>query len=747
MSRPIIKWLLFASCLAVFLAAMSWISARTLEMERQREIADKDAQIQERVRLALWRMDSVAGTLVVRENARPASHYQSFIAPDDLFSKKAKEIRKGEALMPSPLLGALPEFVLLHFEISEQPPMTCISPQVPTGQQLQFASNWYAISPQVAVAGKRLEQINTLLRKHGELGPLTRADEKTKTETRSEPKTASAGEDAIAQPPPIPAPIAPEQKIAAVSRQEFDNTRESIQRNTVVQSQIAQEKEMAYKAPLKRKAAAPEEPEPQMAAAPVPAPAAATATPADKTVALADVKDRYKSASTNLPGASYPASAAAAPMTTRAIRAAPNESSTVPSQPAAPAPANLAKNEASQVGLQTFDTAAAGGRAMDSIVQSKAAPVVKADDDSPPPPGDLAARWIDNELLLTRPASLDSVRRTQGIWIDWPALQMKLLETIRDLLPAASLTMSATPNGGMDPLSLASLPVRLLPGGVDLPTSSAAWSPLRRALAIAWACFAFAALAIGLVLNRAIVLSERRGAFVSAVTHELRTPLTTFRLYSEMLADDMIPSAEKRREYLRTLCDESTRLTHLVENVLAYSRIERGRTAARMERISIGALIARIEPRLRKRCEEVGLDLKIALPPDADALTLETDPLAIEQILFNLTDNAAKYAAPASSPRELHLSVASEKNSVIFRIRDHGPGISREQMKKLFHPFSKSATEAAHSAPGVGLGLALCKRLAVELGAVLRLESNDSGACFAMILPSQALSSPPVIQP
>ncbi len=75
-------------------------------------------------------------------------------------------------------------------------------------------------------------------------------------------------------------------------------------------------------------------------------------------------------------------------------------------------------------------------------------------------------------------------------------------------------------------------------------------------------------------------LSERRRIFVSAVTHELRTPLTTFRLYTDMLADGMVSGEEKRRSYLERLRGEAQRLSHLVENVLFYARLESGRAGA-----------------------------------------------------------------------------------------------------------------------------------------------------------------------
>ncbi len=106
-------------------------------------------------------------------------------------------------------------------------------------------------------------------------------------------------------------------------------------------------------------------------------------------------------------------------------------------------------------------------------------------------------------------------------------------------------------------------------------------------------------------------------------------------------------------------------------------------------------------------------------PQDAKTVVL-TDPAAVEQILFNLVDNSCKYASRAEDRRiHLHWSVGTEVTQV--RVTDHGPGIQGVQAKKLFRPFSKSDQEAAQSAPGIGLGLALCRRLANEIGGQLHL--------------------------
>ena len=115
-----------------------------------------------------------------------------------------------------------------------------------------------------------------------------------------------------------------------------------------------------------------------------------------------------------------------------------------------------------------------------------------------------------------------------------------------------------------------------------------------------------------------------------------------------MLADDMVSDGEQRRSYLHTLQTEATRLTHLVENVLAYSRIERGSARVRIEETTVEELANRIVPRLEERTCADGMKITLDMPEDMTGVRLRADLTAAEQILFNLVDNACKYAAPPS---------------------------------------------------------------------------------------------------
>jgi signal transduction histidine kinase len=366
--------------------------------------------------------------------------------------------------------------------------------------------------------------------------------------------------------------------------------------------------------------------------------------------------------------------------------------------------------------------------------------------------GVMKAVWLGGELVLARRVAVGGREYIQGAWLDWPAIRQWLLESVKDLVPQADLApvrpdtpadrsgWRSTDIGGLmgregyleEPgRLLATLPVRLVPGAVA-PETEEGLSPLGLSLIVAWACVLLAGVAVVVLLWGTVALSERRAAFVSAVTHELRTPLTTFRMYSEMLAGGMVADEAKRRRYLDTLRIEADRLVHLVENVLAYARLERGRARGRTETVRLADLVGRIGPRLAERAGQAGFEFVVE-GAGADA-AVRADPSAVEQILFNLVDNACKYAAGAADKR-IHLVARAAGGRAALEVCDHGPGLSARDARRLFRPFSKSARQAAHSAPGVGLGLALSRRLAREMGGDLTLIPRpDDGACFALFL-------------
>jgi len=345
-------------------------------------------------------------------------------------------------------------------------------------------------------------------------------------------------------------------------------------------------------------------------------------------------------------------------------------------------------------------------------------------------------------LMFVRRVVLGGEDHFQGFLCDWSALHAEMQDQIRDLFPEcqmvpvrAELTPTEDPDSELAPDSgslLATLPASLeappqQAGVVGGPAGST-----RTILGLSWLAVLGGLAAFGVAFRSTSALAEKRARFAAAVTHELRTPLTTFQMYTDMLAQGMVTDPVQRTEYIETLRDESDRLSRLVENVLAYSQLEQGRRRAQLEEISVGGLIERLAAPLVLRAENTRLGLEIDVESCQNA-RMRTDVDAIGQILFNLVDNACKYAG-TNSGEPLRIECRERGNSFVFELVDHGPGISNEQRSLVFNPFERGARTSDR--PGIGIGLALSRGLARDLGGELRLlEGDGPGARFELAIP------------
>ncbi|MCA9032294.1 MAG: HAMP domain-containing histidine kinase [Planctomycetaceae bacterium] len=341
--------------------------------------------------------------------------------------------------------------------------------------------------------------------------------------------------------------------------------------------------------------------------------------------------------------------------------------------------------------------------------------------------------WLDGRLIIARRARVGGLDVVQGVWLDWDALRRDLLEEIDDLFPEARLEPIIAADTETTGNVLAAIPVALLVD--DVVVARSGWSNQTVALIGAWLGLVVAIGSVGYLLYAVSSLSERRAAFVSAVTHELRTPLTTFQLYSDMLAEGVIQDPQQKKEYLETLRSEATRLGHLVENVLAYARLE-NRPRAPQQLISFADLMQQIIPRLKQRT--VSIDGTFQSPTDFPEVQVKVDASVIEQILFNLIDNACKYGVRRENA-VIGIETTIEGKCVHVDVFDNGPGIDPQVKGRLFQPFSKSDREAAATVPGLGLGLSLSLGLAKQQGGSLTLvDTSKPGARFRLELPVQA---------
>jgi len=210
-------------------------------------------------------------------------------------------------------------------------------------------------------------------------------------------------------------------------------------------------------------------------------------------------------------------------------------------------------------------------------------------------------------------------------------------------------------------------------------------------------------------VSRIKKLERVRQEFVSAVSHELRTPLAIFRGYLETLVDTPnLPESEVKR-VLATMTRHSNRLNALVEDLFTLSRLESGRMEIQPVSLRLEPLLQQILEDYRQRLEEK--DASVELELDENLPTLEADRLKLEQVIFNLLDNAISYSRP---PRQLKISAKPDGANITIIVRDNGLGIPNSDLPHIFERFYRVDKGRSRESGGTGLGLSIVKHI-VEL--------------------------------
>ena len=238
----------------------------------------------------------------------------------------------------------------------------------------------------------------------------------------------------------------------------------------------------------------------------------------------------------------------------------------------------------------------------------------------------------------------------------------------------------------------------------------------------------FLALVLGGVLLVLEITRERRESmlktgFVSNVSHELKTPLTAVRLSAEMLREGRVKE-EAQARYLEVIVRESERLTRLVDNVLDFGRLERGRRKFNLEARDVNELLSVAEAQ-RPRVEAAGLTLMVRSAPMPVMRTFDLD--AVGQVLVNLIDNAVKYAA---SGKMVEVSV-SERGEIT--VADRGPGIAAKHRSRIFERFYRCDDSITAKSSGSGLGLSIASRLMAGMGGKLVFAPRAGGGAVFTI--------------
>ncbi len=234
-----------------------------------------------------------------------------------------------------------------------------------------------------------------------------------------------------------------------------------------------------------------------------------------------------------------------------------------------------------------------------------------------------------------------------------------------------------------------------------------------------------------------IALARQQQDFVSAVSHELKTPLTSIRMYSEMLREGWA-AEDRKQSYYAFIHDESERLSRLIGNVLQLARMNRNEVKVDLKPVAVSELIDAVRSPVLSQVERAGFTLRLDCGAAAGQTVIAVDVDAVTQILINLVDNAVKFSASADS-RVIEVACRQQGDGrVVFSVRDYGPGVPRDQMKKIFRLFYRSESELTRETVGTGIGLALVRQLAEAMGGQVDMVNREPGAEFRVVFPVAA---------
>jgi two-component system phosphate regulon sensor histidine kinase PhoR len=229
-------------------------------------------------------------------------------------------------------------------------------------------------------------------------------------------------------------------------------------------------------------------------------------------------------------------------------------------------------------------------------------------------------------------------------------------------------------------------------------------------------------------------LETMRRDFVANVSHELKTPLTAVRGFAETLLSGGVPPQDVEK-YLGVILKHAERLGSLIDDLLELSRIESRKVPLQRTAVDVGRVVSGvmsgIEPQLRSKSLSVKLTEETSTPTEALA-----DRRAVEQVLTNLLDNAAKYTNPGG---HIEVRLGTARDQVRVEVKDDGIGIPEEDMPRIFERFYRVEKARSRDLGGTGLGLAIVKHLVQAMGGDIFVESRiGRGSRFTFTLPRAA---------
>ncbi|UCF17806.1 MAG: hypothetical protein JSW59_10140, partial [Phycisphaerales bacterium] len=198
-------------------------------------------------------------------------------------------------------------------------------------------------------------------------------------------------------------------------------------------------------------------------------------------------------------------------------------------------------------------------------------------------------------------------------------------------------------------------------------------------------------------VGRELQMAEMRSQFIASVSHELKTPLTAIRIFAESLRLGRPEDPQAKSEYLDTIVNESHRLTRLLNNVLDFSKIEKGKRTYRKELSCLSEIAQAAAQATQYPLTQQGFHLNVHIEDDLPDIRVDRD--ATEQAILNLLSNAMKYSGES---RQIDLRVQKTAGHAVIEVSDRGIGIDPAQQKHIFEKFYRVPSKENARIPGTG---------------------------------------------